>query len=104
MKSYAEAAKQQESQKGPPVGTIRSLEKSSPENPLECGILHLYRGVEDSKRSSNHDNNNTVLSEPQDDDSVMLCTLGVPSDMSTPEFLKFVSPVDPFVSHYRVIR
>ncbi|KAI7861589.1 BRCA1-associated protein 2-domain-containing protein [Spinellus fusiger] len=62
---------------------------------LGHGILHLYRDTHETPVDSalEHINDRTTL-----------CTLAVPSAMATCDFLQFVAPVDPFVSHYRVLR
>lgn len=38
------------------------------------------------------------------DNNTILCAYDIPFHLTIPEFLEFVAPVDPFVSHYRVIR
>ncbi|KAF7722381.1 hypothetical protein EC973_003191 [Apophysomyces ossiformis] len=83
--------------KGPPIGSIVPV-KSSNSN-LNYGILHLYRDANELSEQVKPENLQND-SEP----CTIMCTLAVPSYLATPDFLNFVAPVDPFVSHYRIIR
>lgn len=56
------------------------------------GIIHLYK-----------DSQMTSLTEevPR---SEMMCILGVPATMTSPDLLQFIGPVEPWVQHLKVIR
>ncbi|KAI9022710.1 BRCA1-associated protein 2-domain-containing protein [Phycomyces nitens] len=74
-----------------PMGVIQNIN-------LGYGILHLYRDPTEIKPFD------TLPEAPIAMDSTILCTLAVPSYMATSDFLQFVAPVDPYVSHYRIVR
>ncbi|KAI9470075.1 MAG: hypothetical protein EXX96DRAFT_588707 [Benjaminiella poitrasii] len=77
--------------KGPPIASISpTVEKGD----HRYGIL---------KFNSDSSIISTTTTDVQDT-SIVLCTFTIPFHLSIPEFLEFVVPVDPFVSHYRVIR
>ncbi|KAI7901280.1 uncharacterized protein BX663DRAFT_515494 [Cokeromyces recurvatus] len=77
--------------KGPPIASVSpTIEKGE-----HChGILKF-----------NYDSSaiSTTTTNIQDT-SIILCTYAIPFHLSIPEFLEFIAPVDPFVSHYRIVR
>lgn len=72
--------------KGAPSATIKATENNR-------GILKLTYENENSTSLETISTNNTIL-----------CTHSIPLHISIPEFLAFITPVEPYVSHYRVIR
>ncbi|KAI8877248.1 zf-UBP-domain-containing protein [Backusella circina FSU 941] len=74
--------------KGPPIASIIPVNSNTHEN---YGILSFQNDIVDTK------------SAPVEQTSIIICTAGIPFDMSIPEFLDFVAPVDSSVSHYKII-
>ncbi|KAL0083454.1 BRCA1-associated protein 2-domain-containing protein [Phycomyces blakesleeanus] len=75
-----------------PMGVIQNIN-------LGYGILHLYRDPSEIKPFDPPTDSPSTT-----DTTTILCTLAVPSYMATSDFLQFVAPVDPYVSHYRIVR
>ncbi|ORX47464.1 zf-UBP-domain-containing protein [Hesseltinella vesiculosa] len=86
--------------KGPPVGLVSILPNTFPQQ----AILHVYRSLEDLHLDDQQRGNLKFLDEPTQQRATTLCAMAIPSYVSMADFLQFVAPVDPFVSHYRVIR
>lgn len=93
--------------RGPPIGIIH-LDKNDQkkeevkEKTISYATLYIYQHL-----SEIAEDNHLVCSTDQSDLATMnmtLCTQAIPSYISIPEFLNFVAPADPFISHYRVIR
>ncbi|EIE85080.1 hypothetical protein RO3G_09790 [Rhizopus delemar RA 99-880] len=51
-----------------------------------------------------YENENSTSLETISTNDTILCTHSIPLHISIPEFLAFITPVEPHVSHYRVIR
>jgi hypothetical protein len=76
--------------KGPPIASIIPINNNT--NAREnYGILSFQNDIADTK------------SAPVEQTSIIVCTAGIPFDISIPEFLDFVAPVDSSVSHYKII-
>ena len=58
----------------------------------------------EKKKGKQGENENNSLIGTISTSTVILCTHSVPLHISIPEFLAFVAPVEPYVSHYRIIR